>query len=86
MVRLATIPAALLVSAALLLLAVCAAQWFLPLVSHGIPLWLDLLVSLGSAAFGFAVAIEKQRTTPAQQDEPLTPLVRRSPLTGLREL
>jgi hypothetical protein len=86
MMKIGSAFAALIISAAVVTLAVTAALWLLPFFADSAHHWWFLpacnLVTLGCL---ITAGFKMRRAKPAEREEPRTPLVRRSPVTGLRE-
>ena len=80
---------ALAFSLTLLTLAILGADWVAKgFLNHPrfVPSgWFSTFAGFGGMALAFG-ALKHRRRNQAEQSVPLTPLIRRSPLTGLREL
>jgi hypothetical protein len=88
-VRVDSLAAALVMAETGFLLVAHAVAWLMPLLhahtTHTIAVWIAIFCSLFAVFPAVAVAVKSQRTKAAESDV-FTPLVRRSPTTGLREL
>jgi hypothetical protein len=89
MIRVISLAAALVIAVTSFWLITNGVAWLMPnlhaFVTHRIAIWFAIFVGVFGGFQGMFLALKEQRTK-AAQSELLTPLVRRSPTTGLREL
>jgi hypothetical protein len=88
-IRVVSLAAALVIAETGFLLVAHGVAWLMPLLHahaiHRIAVWIAIVCSLFAVFPAVAVAMKSQRPK-AAESEVFTPLVRRSPTTGLREL
>ncbi|HEY0105145.1 MAG TPA: hypothetical protein VGB91_03605 [Rhizomicrobium sp.] len=91
--RMGALCAALAVTAILVAAAIFAVQWLLDVtmamhfhLSKSATVFLPSFTSMMICYWAVFIALRQRRAKKAEDDEPLKPLVRRSPLTGLREI